>query len=473
MKEIHQFAALAFLALAACTTQKTEPEPGPTPEPVASESVILTNETDSPVSLSYQMSASWHIENCPDWLNVAPTSGFDGDNEIQLSAKSLNENIMERVGYFDIIINDQDAPVRIYVIQKGSVGAEFVNQSITAGSEEATISIEVLTNTEISAEFDNDWASVSGIEFLEDEILLEDDKTVSEVRTAVISLDLTDNPDLFNSREGIITLKSDGSSDSATLVQNAKAFYRRTLAMRFTATWCGNCPMMAESFKIAMEENPRIVPMTIHGSTSELFSDDANRIMNFYGVTGYPTGVVNSIAQADNYPTEIASVILTGLADEAVELLPAKTAISCETETTAGRFSVSGSLATKEALKYNIHVYLVEDGVIYPQESYDQAYPGGNNYEHNYVERCAVTEVRGDEIQGVDKGYVDFSFEYDIPDGRFENSDNAYAIIYVTYDNEKTFRGSVEYAKYINYGQIVDNVIKVPLNGKIDYEYEK
>ena len=111
--------------------------------------------------------------------------------------------------------------------------------------------------------------------------------------------------------------------------------------------------------------------------------------------------------------------------------------------------------------------------MIYPQESYDQAYPGGNNYEHNYVERCAVTEVRGDERQGVDKGYVDFSFEYDIPDGRFENSDNAYALIYVTYDNEKTFRGSVEYAKYINYGQIVDNVIKVPLNGKIDYEYEK
>ena len=62
--------------------------------------------------------------------------------------------------------------------------------------------------------------------------------------------------------------------------------------------------------------------------------------------------------------------------------------------------------------------------------------------------------------------------EYDIPDDVFDNIDNVYAVIYVTYDYDGTFQGSVPNALYSRSGHIVDNVVKIPLNGQTDFEYE-
>ena len=242
--------------------------------------------------------------------------------------------------------------------------------------------------------------------------------------------------------------------------------------MRFTATWCGNCPKMAESFKLAVEENPRIVPMTIHGSDSDIDSENADDLIDTYGIIGYPTGIMNAYAKVNNYETNVTSGMLTGLADEAAEQLPSKTGIAAASRTSDGSLTIQCAIATKEALPYRLHVYLLEDGIVAYQSSYDSRYPGGNNYVHNYVERCSVTGAEGTQIDGEAEGIAHFIAEYDIPEDAIGNMDNAYALIFTTYETDTKFNGAVPYAIYDDFGHIIDNVVTIPLNGKTDYEYE-
>ena len=60
MKESIKFAALALLALAACTPKvEPDPEPEPDPAPVLGESVILTEEAGSSSTVNLNSSAGW------------------------------------------------------------------------------------------------------------------------------------------------------------------------------------------------------------------------------------------------------------------------------------------------------------------------------------------------------------------------------------------------------------------------------
>lgn len=474
-----KFAVLAMLALAvSCSTRKNDP----LPDPVTGESVILPCEAGQAVSLNFNFEGGWQVRSSVNWVSISPTSGFEGENSIKISATEDNSELQERVSHFDIYVEgDNPQTIRFYAIQRGKKGLEITSGPLSAGAEAGTVVLEVMTNDEFTVASDKSWAVPSEAVY-DESALLEDGITPSEVRTARVSVAIAENPDA-DFRSASLTLHcTSGASVVATLNQGysfaaeisdwSRAFYRRSLAMRFTATWCGNCPMMAESYRLAMEDNERIVPMTIHGSSSTIQSGNADELMDIYNITGYPTGIINALALVNNYETEITSGIITGLADEAVSQLPSKTGISAVSRTADGNFMLQCAIATKEALPYRVHVYLLESGIVAEQETYDYRYPGGPNYVHNYVERCPVTGVEGIQIQGEDNGTVDFMANYTIPEGSISNIDNAYALIFTTYDSASKFNGSVPYAQYGNYGLIVDNVATISLNGKTDYEYE-
>ena len=478
MKKANKFAALAFLVLAACSTDRT----APSPEPITGETVILPCEADIPATLDFNFEGGWQVRSSVNWVSISPTSGFEGENTIEISARSDNEEIQERVSHFDIYVEGETPQiVRFYAVQRGAKGVEFTSASLSTGAEAGTVVLEMLTNDELTVSSDQDWAVPGEAEYGEAE-LLEDGVTASEVRTARVSIEVGENGgEDFRSASLTVSCASGGSQSIAlnqgysfaSEISNwSRAFYRRSLAMRFTATWCGNCPMMAESFKLAVEENPRIVPMTIHGSSSDVYSENADDIMDTYDIEGYPTGVVNALAVVENYQTNITSGMLTGLADEAAEQLPSKTGIAAASRTSDGSLTIQCAIATKEALPYRLHVYLLEDGIVAYQSSYDSRYPGGNNYVHNYVERCSVTGAEGTQIDGEAEGIAHFIAEYDIPEDAIGNMDNAYALIFTTYESDTKFNGAVPYAIYDDFGHIIDNVVTIPLNGKTDYEYE-
>ena len=477
MKESIKLLAFAFLTLAACTP-KADPDPDPDPDPdgkpLAGETVILPADASSPVTLNYNISGSWQVYSRIDWLQISPLSGFSGDSQLTLSARSANTGLAERTGSFDIIVNGTQR-ASFYAVQEGAEGLELLTETVSANGAAGQVVVYVNTNTEFTAEFDQNWAKVADIEYGLSSNTLDDGVTVSKLQMARISLEVEANPG-SSMRSGTLEINCGGQNYSVAVRQGLtndseiedfdSPFFRRTLAMRFTATWCGYCPRMAEAYKQAISANPdRLIPMSIHSGNSEVYSENGDEIASKYRVSAFPTGIVNAYAEVQNYDSSVCTEMISGLVDEAVEKLPAKTAISAVSETSGGKFRLMCTVATKEALPYRLHVYLLEDGIVNFQNG------GGNNYVHDYVERCAVTGDDGMVFYGMENDVVNSAFEYTLPDV-FDDIDNAYAVVYVTYDTEDAFNGSVTLAKYRDFGHIVDNVIKVPLNGKTDFEYE-
>lgn len=98
-------------------------------------------------------------------------------------------------------------------------------------------------------------------------------------------------------------------------------FVHRSLAMRFTADWCGYCPMMAEAFNNAkgqMSGHLEVVGM--HGSGGLAFSETVTLERQF-GVPGYPTGIVDGRAMIPNYnSTAVTAQAATDVARETPNL---------------------------------------------------------------------------------------------------------------------------------------------------------
>lgn len=483
MKAFIKFSAIASLALAACTGLEdptgtgTEPGGNFTPDQM----ITLTSEAAASATLTINPDGNWQAINKINWLIIGPMSGFAGENTLTLKAISSNTELSERSASFDIVVNETDT-IRCHVAQLGVAGLEITTNSVGANGTGGEAYAYVKTNTEFTATFDQDWATVKDIEYNISSDMLDDGVTPSSLQTARVVLDVQANPS-SDLRTGELTITcgennynvtvSQGLSNDAVITDFDTPFLRRTLAMRFTATWCGYCPIMAESYKLAAAANPdKFIPMSIHSGDSDVYSQSGDALFSMFRLQGYPSGIVNAYALVENYSPSITSTMLSGLVEEATTSLPAKTAISTVTETSDGVFKIMCSVATKEARPYSLHVFLMENGVVENQSFYDPTYPGGKDYVHDYVERCAVTGVSGVQIYGVPNGVVNYSLEYEIPANVIENMDNAYALVFVTYEPDETFRGDVMNVIYSNYGFIVDNVVTAELNGSTGYEYE-
>ena len=80
------------------------------------------------------------------------------------------------------------------------------------------------------------------------------------------------------------------------IADEGKDFYRRSLVLDFTGTWCVNCPKMEAAIETAMEARPgRIVPVSVHCLALDPMyvkpiSDD---LVKRFGVSAYPSAVVD------------------------------------------------------------------------------------------------------------------------------------------------------------------------------------
>lgn len=475
MKKLSLFLLSCIFVYGACTkseTDVTEPEIPPT----LGDAVWVDAEAGSFVSYTYDFSENWQISNTfSSWLTVSPLSGFSGENELTFTAKTENSEITENTGYVDVTVGSET--LRLYIFQRGARGLEVDATSFTFFSKASDCQFTVLANEEFSVESAASWLNITVPEDGEI-ILLDDGVSESELKSYTVTLSATQN-DESEQRVADIRVSSDNANASVSLTQYPtieaeynSTFYRHSLAMRFTATWCGWCPMMAESFNQAVATLPeRIVPFTIHASSSDLYSEGATTLANLYDIEGYPSGYINGYGYVKNYDVSVASNMIVSLANEATQNLPSKTAIMGAASYNNGTVDLDIYVAAKEAGDYTLHVYLMESGIVASQTSYDSNYPGGNNYVHNYVERCAITGISGESFASSANSITNFEYSYTVPSGRIVDSANTYVVVFVTYSG--SYNGSVNYAVYQNYsGYIVDNAVKLSYDEPTLFTYE-
>ena len=415
--------------------------------------------------------SDWTLENQASWFVVTPMRGSAGTANLTISILETNSGLKERAGNFAVTVNGTET--LYYVFQDGTPGFSITTDSYTVTSEEQTFSFSVEGNVKYEAVPDVDWMTVNSVQY--DSTLLEDNHTYSKYMTSVVNLSIQGNDGEI--REGHITLTGEDGVTTATITVEqigslvadyGRTFLRRSLVLRFTGTWCPNCPNMNQALEIAEKNDPdHIVAMSMHNltSNSHLAFANCNAFIALFGVSSYPRGFVNNYGEVENITNpSILTAVFEGLAEEAVSDLPSNTVIGGVTRLEKDTVYADISIASKEAGLYALNAFLLEDGLVYPQEG------GSEDYVHDNVIRIEMTDnLMGDNVSLEANGTYVTQLKVPVPSS-VENTDNLHVVVYTTYRG--TFTGSVSNVLYGNFGTVVDNVVNIPINTLVNYAYE-
>lgn len=211
----------------------------------------------------------------------------------------------------------------------------------------------------------------------------------------------------------------------------SKDFHHCSVAMRFTADWCGYCPMMATAFDMAKEQldgNLEVLSMHADGG---LYFAPCYDLMNYYRITDFPTGVIDGRVLLHNYGEEYTAKYTVEAVNETESMYETISGVNWVSEIKDSEARVDLAVYLKESGSYKITALVVEDDVVAWQNG------GGNDYVHNGVPRMAFTSIYGDDFSvSDDNEVVKFTYKGNIPSGC--DKDNMKIVVYI----HKYSRGS-------------------------------
>lgn len=229
----------------------------------------------------------------------------------------------------------------------------------------------------------------------------------------------------------------------------SKEFWHKSLAMRFTATWCGYCPNLATGFAKAVSQYPnKIEQLNLHPTSSNLGFSGTSALSNIFNVTGYPTGMIDYRSRIGNYASDYAATLVVGAVKETEKNYPVKTGISFSSSVSGSTVNLNVKLYIKEKGDYKVTAVLLEDNIIGYQNG------GGDSYNHSNIARVAFSDITGDAVStSEDNKTVSKSYTATIPSSCDKN--NLRILVYVLrqYGSQSIIR-SDDYGDYY-----VDNAV--------------
>ena len=218
--------------------------------------------------------------------------------------------------------------------------------------------------------------------------------------------------------------------------EEGKDFFRRSLVLDFTATWCVNCPRMEAAFAAAMEARPgRLVPVSVH-FVDAFAVEEGTALVTKFGVSEYPTAVID-MDPSSAFTTTSSELLLSGV-DKLLAARPLAGGIRMESGADG---SVKVEITAVEAGEYTINVMLLKDGEIAPQTG------GETNHVHNNILRqhLKAEAVHLDEEETATK-----TFSLNIPSG------DGFKVV-----------------AFMEKGTTVNNVTFCRVGETVDYQYEE
>ncbi len=220
-----------------------------------------------------------------------------------------------------------------------------------------------------------------------------------------------------------VTVSQPGSSNWMV-----KGFYHRSLVMRFTATWCSNCPNMADALKKAQKELPdKLEVISLHGSNSELEFGGTDALQYEYGaISAYPTAVVDGRIAVENNLNQSEIIKDVKEAYKMTEsVYSTATGVSFSSSLSNDRLTVDVNLYAIYPEEYKVTVFILEDNIVAEQIGSEE----GKDYVHNSVVRASLTDALGNKVTTT-AAYEEKPLKYilDIPSG--VNPDNLRILVY-------------------------------------------
>ena len=235
---------------------------------------------------------------------------------------------------------------------------------------------------------------------------------------ATASFQVDQNPG--DEREGYIIVcnNQNGNCFPVTVTQASgvglKKVTHHSLGMRFTATWCGWCPYMNESFIKAKDLlGDRFDYVNLHVSSSDLAFTGTNHWASLFQISGLPTGIVDARVRIGNSTdTDAVARTIAAAVDDQEGLYPAQTAVGLESTLNGRDLTVKADVFARKAGSYKLTVFLLESDVVHTQSG------GGSNYVHNRIGRMSLTATSGDTVKVTeDNGTTVVNLTASIPSG--------------------------------------------------------
>jgi thiol-disulfide isomerase/thioredoxin len=214
-------------------------------------------------------------------------------------------------------------------------------------------------------------------------------------------------------------------------VETEEDFVRKFLIMKFTATWCVNCPKMSDAIKTLKNEYPgQIVDMAIH-HLDEMQVDVGKKFVEHFNINAIPVAVVNF---NKNKQTSVSSsTLLSNFIKEIEEKSLEPCGIKIETTKDETLLNVDISCTIREEGNYKMVVAIVQDNISKAQTG------AGTDYIHHGVLKDILHEsIEGDELGECQKNQV-VNKKYTYPLNKLDENSKYRVISYVMneLDNEE------------------------------------
>lgn len=397
-------------------------------------------------NVRFTSALEWHVEFSEEWLSVSPMEGESGTARIAVKADA-NVTDGTRTAVLNICSGNKRLPITI--TQDSFVPTfELLDTEKVVSALGGEIKVRVHADVDYEVKIDADWIK---------------DPVSRAPRTREHQFIIEPNP-LPEERSAVITFCSGMICKAFSVTQRPAgteeddwkkdAFVHRSLAMRFTATWCGYCPNMGSAFDLAKSQmSGSLELVSLHGGGSDYEFYGTDDLANRFRVTGFPTGVIDSRASIPNFTSSstTASVAME-VAQETQNAYPSKTGIALNSSLDGTSLTVDLSLYVKEADSYHVTVLLLEDGIVGYQNG------GGNSYVHNDVARLALTSMSGESVR-IAEDYQIWTSTYSATVNSKWNADNLKVLVYVEKPyGDQPEQAEVSEAKYGKYGDTyIDN----------------
>ncbi len=326
--------------------------------------------------------------------------------------------------------------------KKGDLTSNTVNVEVTSGIDGISISI-----SQGSVKI-NDVITFSAKDNFNNDITSD---TVFYVNGVVIT-GSSFTTDLYGSYDVYATYSNtNGDFQSETVSFDVYRFTRKVLVEDYTGTWCGYCPRLAYNLEQAEEQNNAVIGIGIH-SGDVMETSSTNLLENEYGVSSWPSGRINR------------TIVWNESVSQIISYLGSNPGLGIGINS-----SLSGNTVSVDIkIDYDIEnsgnklvVYLLEDGLIYPQTNYynndsnSPWYQTGNpiqNFEHNNVLRNTFTNVFGDVIpDGIVGEEYTTNYSITVP-ASVQNTSNLEIVAFVV----KSASGSVINVQHSPIGVVQD-----------------
>ena len=225
------------------------------------------------------------------------------------------------------------------------------------------------------------------------------------------------------------------------IADEGKDFYRRSLVLDFTGTWCVNCPKMEAAIEETMEARPgRIVPVSVHCMSVDpmYLKPTSDELVKQFGVKAYPSAVVDM--DPESLISESSAALLQSHIDRLLEARGPSAGIRIESELDGENYAVKVEMKAVRDGDYTLSLLVLEDGIVAKQTG------GSENHIHNNVLRSWTDCFTANGMKEGDTA------QYEVPG---------------------TASGQVRFVALVCRNGIVDNVVTCAVGATVDYQYEE